>query len=232
MSKYNILIVEDEPAMLSGLKDNLEFEGYHVDTAIEGDSGLYKILNNNYNLVLLDVMLPNLSGFDICKKVRNDGIKTPIILLTAKGEEMDKVLGLEFGADDYITKPFGLRELLARIKAVLRRTVDSNNNEANNNIITIGNLKVNFNNYEALINDEQIKLSFKEFEILHYLWDKRNSIVSRDDILNDVWGNDYQPTSRTIDNFILKLRSKIENDPNRAKIILTVHGVGYKLIHQ
>ena len=232
MSKYNILIVEDEPAMLSGLKDNLEFEGYHVDTAIEGDSGLYKILNNNYNLVLLDVMLPNLSGFDICKKVRNDGIKTPIILLTAKGEEIDKVLGLEFGADDYITKPFGLRELLARIKAVLRRTVDSNNNEANNNIITIGNLKVNFNNYEALINDEQIKLSFKEFEILHYLWDKRNSIVSRDDILNDVWGNDYQPTSRTIDNFILKLRSKIENDPNRAKIILTVHGVGYKLIHQ
>jgi len=230
MSKYNILIVEDEPAMLSGLKDNLEFEGYNVDTAIEGDSGLNKILNNNYSLVLLDVMLPNLSGFDICRKVRNDGIKTPIILLTAKGEEMDKVLGLEFGADDYITKPFGLRELLARIKAVLRRTDHSNNNKTNNTIITIGNLKVNFDNYEAFINNEQIKLSFKEFEILHYLWDKRNSIVSRDDILNDVWGNDYQPTSRTIDNFILKLRSKIENDPNRARIILTVHGVGYKLI--
>jgi DNA-binding response OmpR family regulator len=175
-------------------------------------------------------MLPNLSGFDICRKVRNDGIKTPIILLTAKGEEMDKVLGLEFGADDYITKPFGLRELLARIKAVLRRTDDSNNSKTNNTIITIGNLKVNFNNYEAFINNEQIKLSFKEFEILHYLWDKRNSIVSRDDILNDVWGNDYQPTSRTIDNFILKLRSKIENDSNLAKIILTVHGVGYKLI--
>ena len=231
MSKYNILIVEDEPAMLSGLKDNLEFEGYNVDTAIEGDSGLKKILNNDYSLVLLDVMLPNLSGFDICKKVRNDGIKTPIILLTAKGEEMDKVLGLEFGADDYITKPFGLRELLARIKAVLRRTDDSNNNKTNNTIITIGNLKVNFNNYEAFTNNnEQIKLSFKEFEILHYLWDKRNSIVSRDEILNDVWGDDYQPTSRTIDNFILKLRSKIENDSNSAKIILTVHGVGYKLI--
>ena len=129
MSKYKILIVEDEPAMLSGLKDNLEFEGYNVDTAIEGDSGLNKILNNHYSLVLLDVMLPNLSGFDICRKVRNDGIKTPIILLTAKGEEMDKVLGLEFGADDYITKPFGLRELLARIKAVIRRTDDSNNNK-------------------------------------------------------------------------------------------------------
>ena len=231
MSKYNILIVEDEPAMLSGLKDNLEFEGYDVDTAIEGDSGLNKILNNHYSLVLLDVMLPNLSGFDICKKARNEGVQTPIILLTAKGEEMDKVLGLEFGADDYITKPFGLRELLARIKAVLRRTVDSNNIKADHSMTSIGHLKVNFNNYEAFINDEQIKLSFKEFEILHYLWDKRNSIVSRDDILNDVWGDDYQPTSRTIDNFILKLRSKIELDPNRAKIILTVHGVGYKLIH-
>ena len=231
MRKHNILIVEDEPAMLSGLPATLAFEGYNVDTAIEGDSGLHKILNNDYSLVLLDVMLPNLSGFDICRKVRNDGIKTPIILLTAKGEEMDKVLGLEFGADDYITKPFGLRELLARIKAVIRRTDDSNDNKTNNNNnITIGNLKVNFNNYEAFNNNEQIKLSFKEFEILHYLWDKRNSIVSRDDILNDVWGNDYQPTSRTIDNFILKLRSKIENDPNRAKIILTVHGVGYKLI--
>lgn len=231
MNKYNILIVEDEPAMLSGLKDNLEFEGYHVDTAIEGNSGLNKILNNNYSLVLLDVMLPNVSGFDICKKARNEGIKTPIILLTAKGEEMDKVLGLEFGADDYITKPFGLRELLARIKAVLRRTVDSNHNKADQSMTTIGHLKVNFNNYEAFVNEEQIKLSFKEFEILHYLWDKRNSIVSRDDILNDVWGNDYQPTSRTIDNFILKLRNKIESDPNQAKIILTVHGVGYKLIH-
>jgi DNA-binding response OmpR family regulator len=231
MEKYNILIVEDEPAMLSGLKDNLEFEGYMVDTAIEGESGLDKILNNAYHLVLLDVMLPNISGFDICKKVRQNGIQTPIILLTAKGEEIDKVLGLEFGADDYITKPFGLRELLARIKAVLRRTSDSTSSKSGSLVTTIGNLKVNFNNYEAFINEEQIKLSFKEFEILHYLWDNRNVIVSRDDILNDVWGNDYQPTSRTIDNFILKLRNKIENDPNQAKIILTVHGVGYKLIH-
>lgn len=231
MEKYNILIVEDEPAMLSGLKDNLEFEGYMVDTAIEGESGLDKILNNAYHLVLLDVMLPNISGFDICKKVRQNGIQTPIILLTAKGEEIDKVLGLEFGADDYITKPFGLRELLARIKAVLRRTSGSTSSKSGSLVTTIGNLKVNFNNYEAFINEEQIKLSFKEFEILHYLWDNRNVIVSRDDILNDVWGNDYQPTSRTIDNFILKLRNKIENDPNQAKIILTVHGVGYKLIH-
>jgi len=230
MSQYNILVVEDEPAMLSGLKDNLEFEGYQVDTANEGNLGLKKILENKYHLVLLDVMLPNISGFDICKNARKQGINTPIILLTAKGEEIDKVLGLEFGADDYITKPFGLRELLARIKAVLRRTSASNNALAGSAIV-IGCLSVNFDTYEATVNKESVKLSFKEFEILHYLWNKRNTTVSRDDLLNDVWGDDYQPTSRTIDNFILKLRNKIEKDPNQAKIILTVHGIGYKLIH-
>lgn len=230
MSQYNILVVEDEPAMLSGLIDNLEFEGYHVDSATEGNSGYKKIVENKYDLVLLDVMLPNISGFDICKNARSKGIKTPIILLTAKGEEIDKVLGLEFGADDYITKPFGLRELLARIKAVLRRTV-ALENQVTGNAIEIGCMTVNFDNYEAFVGDKDTKLSYKEFEILHYLWNNRNNTVSRDDLLNDVWGNDYQPTSRTIDNFILKLRNKIEHDPNQAKIIITVHGVGYKLIH-
>lgn len=230
MSKYNILVVEDEPAMLSGLKDNLEFEGYEVDTAPEGNLGLQKILENQYHLVLLDVMLPNISGFDICKKAREKGIQTPIILLTAKGEEIDKVLGLEFGADDYVTKPFSLRELLARVKAIIRRTANSSN-QTSGEMIAIGNMSVNFTNYEAFVDGKPVKLSFKEFEILHYLWDKRNNTVSRDDLLNDVWGQDYQPTSRTIDNFILKLRQKIEKDANQAKIILTVHGVGYKLIH-
>lgn len=230
MSKYNILVVEDEPAMLSGLKDNLEFEGYEVDTAPEGNEGLQKILENQYHLVLLDVMLPNISGFDICKKAREKGIQTPIILLTAKGEEIDKVLGLEFGADDYVTKPFSLRELLARVKAIIRRTANTSS-QTSGEVIAIGNMSVNFSNYEAFVDGKAVKLSFKEFEILHYLWDKRNNTVSRDDLLNDVWGQDYQPTSRTIDNFILKLRHKIEKDPNQAKIILTVHGVGYKLIH-
>lgn len=230
MGTYNILVVEDEPAMLSGLKDNLEFEGYEVDTAPEGNEGLQKILENQYHLVLLDVMLPNISGFDICKKVREKGIQTPIILLTAKGEEIDKVLGLEFGADDYVTKPFSLRELLARVKAIIRRTANTST-QTSGEVIAIGNMSVNFSNYEAFVDGQAVKLSFKEFEILHYLWDKRNNTVSRDDLLNDVWGQDYQPTSRTIDNFILKLRHKIEKDPNQAKIILTVHGVGYKLIH-
>jgi len=225
-----ILIVEDEQAMLAGLKDNLELEGYAIDTADDGMVGLDKILHNNYDLILLDVMLPNISGFDICKKVRKEGVATPIILLTAKGEEIDKVLGLEFGADDYITKPFSLRELFARIKAVLRRT-ESTRKNTNEDIVTIGKLNINFRNYEAFQGDKQIKMSHKEFEFLHYLWNMRNKVVSRDDLLDNVWGTDYIPSSRTVDNFILKLRQKIEEDTNNPKIILTVHGVGYKLIN-
>lgn len=224
-----ILIVEDEQAMLMGLKDNLEIEGYEIDTANDGQLGLDKILHNTYNLILLDVMLPNISGFDICKKARKEGIMTPIILLTAKGEEIDKVLGLELGADDYMTKPFSLRELFARIKAVLRRSNDTDQ-EFTNEEVNIGKLNINFTNYEAFDGITQVKMSHKEFEFIHYLWNKRKQVVSRDDLLDNVWGTDYIPSSRTVDNFILKLRQKIEEDSNNPKIILTVHGVGYKLI--
>ncbi len=225
-----ILIVEDEPSMLMGLKDNLEFESYQVDTAEDGEIGLEKICSNQYSLILLDVMLPKISGFDICKKAREKGIETPIILLTAKGEEIDKVLGLEFGADDYITKPFSLRELLARIRAVLRRTVN-HSPQVEESKVQIGRLSMNFISFEGFVDADEVKMSHKEVEILHYLWTNRNQIVSRDDLLDQVWGTDYQPTSRTIDNFILKLRNKIEEDPNHAKTILTVHGVGYRLVH-
>ncbi|WP_461638479.1 response regulator transcription factor [Labilibaculum euxinus] len=224
-----ILIVEDEPGMLMGLKDNMEFEGYQVDVADDGEIGLDKILGNEYSLVLLDVMLPKISGFDICKQVRKKGIATPIILLTARGEEIDKVLGLEFGADDYITKPFSLRELLARIRAVLRRTENRTESKANHTV-EIGKLSINFSSFEGFVDQQEVKMSHKEVEILNYLWDNKNTIVSRDDLLDHIWGTDYQPTSRTIDNFILKLRHKIEQDPNHAKIILTVHGVGYRLV--
>ena len=226
---YPILIVEDEPSMLMGLKDNLEFESYQVDTADDGEIGLKKILENQYSLVLLDVMLPKISGFDICKKARAKGIQTPIILLTARGEEIDKVLGLELGADDYITKPFSLRELLARIRAVLRRTQEVTSPKANEKL-QIGRLNIDFQSFEGFVEGEEVKMSHKEVEILHYLWDNKNKTVSRDDLLDKVWGMEYQPTSRTIDNFILKLRQKIEDDPNHAKIILTVHGVGYRLV--
>jgi DNA-binding response OmpR family regulator len=226
---HKILIVEDEPSMRLGLQDNLEFEGYEIDTAEEGDIGLKKIMENSYDLVLLDVMLPNLSGFDICKTVRKKGINTPIILLTAKGEEIDKVLGLELGADDYITKPFSLRELLARIKAVLRRGDTAAGITADHSI-EIGRIEVNFSSYTAFDNGLQVPLSHKEFEILNFLWKNRNRTVSRDDLLSNVWGYDEAPTTRTVDNFILKLRQKIEKDSNHPQIIVTVHGIGYKLI--
>ena len=226
MSK--ILVVEDEPDMRTGLKDNLEFEGYEVNFAEDGETGLKNIIEGNYDLVLLDVMLPKMSGFDVCKTVRKKGNNVPIILLTAKGEEIDKVLGLELGADDYVTKPFGLRELLARIKAVLRRGEEKA--KSKNTFVTIGGIEVNFSTYNALENALAVQMSHKEFEILHFLWNNKNSTVSRDDLLNNVWGYDESPTTRTVDNFILKLRQKIEKDPDHPKIILTVHGIGYKMI--
>jgi DNA-binding response OmpR family regulator len=223
-----ILIVEDELNMAQGLKDNLEFEGYQVEIASDGRNGLQKILQNGYDLILLDVMLPEISGFDICKAARKEGINTPIILLTARGEEIDKVLGLEFGADDYITKPFSLRELLARIKAILRRSPKEESAEPE--YIKFGRIKVNFKNYLALEGAGEIKMTHKEFELLHFLFKNAGKTVHRDDIISTVWGIDYEITTRTVDNFILKLRHKIEADPNNPKIVLTVHGVGYKMI--
>ena len=225
-----ILIVEDELNMVKGLKDNLEFEGYEVDTAMEGSSGLQKIQQNRYDLILLDIMLPEVSGFDICKIARKEGINTPIILLTAKGEEIDKVLGLELGADDYITKPFSLRELLARIKTVLRRAPNGKEGNGEPEFICIGNIKVNFKSYQAVEGTNEIKMSYKEFGILHYLYMNAGKIIQRDDLMSDVWGIEFDISTRTVDNFILKLRQKIEVDPNNPKIILTVHGMGYKMI--
>lgn len=228
MSK--ILIVEDEANMRRGLKDNFEFEDYEVDTAEDGEKGLQKILDNRYDLIILDVMMPRMSGFDVCRTARKKGITTPVILLTAKGEEIDKVLGLELGADDYVTKPFSLRELIARVKAILRRTENSSSAQAITNNIKIGKLEINFSSYTALRNNSPVNLSHKEFEIIRHLWKKRNQTVSRDELLNEIWGYEENPTTRTVDNFIVKLRQKIEQDANHPQIILTVHGIGYKLI--
>lgn len=222
-----ILIVDDEPSMRIGLKDNLEFEGYEVEAASDGEEGLSKILSNNYDLIVLDVMMPKMSGFDVCKKVREAKNEVPIILLTAKGEEIDKVLGLEIGADDYITKPFGLRELLARIKAILRRTIKQDDNEK---LINIGKMEFDFEKYSAFENNKPVQLSFKEFEVLHYLWENKNSTVSRNELLKNVWDQNSFITSRSVDNFILRLRKKVEKDANNPQIILTVHGIGYKMI--
>jgi len=223
-----ILIIEDEPAMLLGLKDNLEIESYQVEIESDGESGLHKIKTGNYDLILLDVMLPKLSGFDVCKAARAAGNTTPIILLTARGEEIDKVLGLEFGADDYITKPFSVRELLARIKAILRRNQPRTSTE--NSFVTIGQLQVDFNAFFAKTQDKEVKLSHKEFEILSYLHKNGNKIISRDELLEKVWGYEEQITTRTVDNFIARIRQKVESNPNQPRIILTVHGSGYKMV--
>lgn len=176
---YKILIAEDEPNMRLGLKDNLEFEGYTVELAENGTEGLELILKQTYDLILLDVMMPGMSGLDVCKKAREKGVSTPILLLTAKSEEMDKVLGLELGADDYVTKPFSLRELLARIKAILRRGGLKTSTKAT----TIGKLSVNFETYTSANLSGPVRMSHKEYDILHYLFQKKNEIVTRYDLL-------------------------------------------------
>jgi len=224
MSK--ILVVDDEENLRNGLKDNFEFDGYEVDIAENGLDAHEKICNNYYDLIILDVMMPKLSGIDLCKKIRKEENNTPIIFLTAKGEEIDKILGLELGADDYITKPFSLRELLARVKTILRRT---ENSLVKSKAILIGKLKVDFISFSASDENGDVNLSHKEFELLQYLWEHKGKTTSREDLLKNVWGDIYL-TTRTVDNFIVRLRQKIEVNPDKPKIILTVHGIGYKMI--
>ncbi|MBE0644610.1 MAG: response regulator transcription factor [Bacteroidetes bacterium] len=224
----HILVIEDEADMRRGLVDNLHFEGHTTAEAADGKEGLALILSAPSDLILLDVMMPGINGFDVCRAVRAQGIVTPIIMLTAKGEEIDRVLGLELGADDYMTKPFSLRELLARVKAVLRRTQRNAAPAASS--VSIGNLLVNFHAYSATAAGRDVALTHKEYEVLRYLYEHRGQTVSRDQLLQDVWGYDESISSRSIDNFILKLRQKIEDDPAHPRCILTVHGIGYKLI--
>lgn len=223
-----ILIIEDEPDMRLGLEKNLTYEGYDVETVADGESGLDRLKTESYNLILLDVMLPGIDGFDLCKQLREEGINTPIIYLTARGQEMDKVIGLELGAEDYITKPFSLRELSARIKVVLRR--QNRDDDIENRIIQVGKIEVDLNNYVALNDGQAVNMTHREFEILKYLFHKKNEIVSREELLDEIWGKDEFVTRRTVDNFVYKLRKKIEKNPDNPKHIITVHKVGYKLI--
>lgn len=222
-----ILIIEDDPAMQAGLRDNLEFEGYDVDAAGDGKAGLQSLTDNAYDLVILDVMLPAMSGFDVLKRAREKGNRTPVIMLTAKGEEIDKVLGLELGADDYMTKPFSLRELLARVKAILRRV---ENTVPGASAMRLDLFEANFATYAASRDGQPVDMTSREFEVLRFLWDHRNRTVSRDQLLTNVWGYDESVSTRTVDNFILKLRQKIEEDPSHPKHLITIHGTGYKLI--
>jgi len=212
-----------------GLADNLSFEGYEVDTAGDGDAAMRKLADSSWDLVILDVMMPKMSGFDVLKAMRKQGMGTPVIMLTARGQEMDRVLGLELGADDYIVKPFSLRELLARVKAVLRRT-DTQTAEARQGKVAIGKLMVDFQTGQAWEGDGEVDVPHREMELLHYLWKHNGESISRERILEEVWGFDEAPTSRTVDNFIVKLRQKVEPIEGNPKFILSVHGIGYKLV--
>jgi len=226
-----VLIIEDEASILRGLKDNLEAEGYSVITSSDGKKGLEKALKENVNLVLLDLMLPGINGLDICKQIKLKKIALPIIMLTAKSTEADKVLGLGLGADDYITKPFGVSELLARVKAVLRRvTVHKKAKEEKITSYKIGNVFIDFVKLEAKNAKKKLKLSKKEFDIIEYLIKRKGEVVTRNDLLDAVWGYESFPTTRTVDNFIARIRKQIEDKPAKPKYLLSMRSAGYKLV--
>jgi two-component system alkaline phosphatase synthesis response regulator PhoP len=222
-----ILVIEDEPQMLLGLRDNLELEGYDVQTAADGDEGLHKAASTSPDLVILDIMLPKRNGFDVCRELRARNLSTPIVMLTARSAETDKVLGLELGADDYVTKPFSITELLARVRAVLRR---SNPQRQASETVRIGDIDFDFRLHQARRGQTRVEFTAREFELLRYLVQHVGQVVTREQILNDVWGYEEYPTTRTIDNFVAKLRQKIEKAPHAPEHILTIHGSGYKFV--
>ncbi len=224
----NILVVEDEIEMANGLKDALQFDGHEVALAFDGDDGLDKGVDPALDLIVLDIKLPKKTGFDVCREIRARKIKTPIIILTARGREVDKVLGLELGADDYITKPFSVMELLARIKAVLRRYEEKQ--AGTGEWVQIGKIRVNFEHYSAASGENPLELLHKEMQILKHFWQHKGEVISRDQLLDEIWGYDVYPSTRTVDNYIVKLRKHIEDDPNHPRHIITVYGIGYKFI--
>jgi len=223
-----ILIIEDEEDLIKGLKLNLSDEGYDVVWAVNGAEGLRKALGETPDLIILDIMLPEMNGLDVCRELRQKKIDTPIIMLTAKGEEIDKVVGLEIGADDYMTKPFSIRELLARIKTQLRRT--ERNLKAVLKVYSFGDIEIDFAQYKVRHQGKELDFTSLEMDILKYFIAHRGEVVARNDLLDKIWGYESFPTTRTIDNHILKLRKKIEEDPAHPKYILSVYGGGYRFI--
>src|SRR6478735_3055522 len=213
-----ILVIEDEPQMLLGLRDNLELEGYEVVTAADGEDGLAKAISTAPDLVILDITLPRKNGFEVCRELRARANPTPVVMLTARSQETEKVLGLELGADDYVTKPFSITELLARGRASGLETCK------------IGDIEINFRTHQAHRAGQRIDFTAREFDLLRYLVAHTGQVVTREQILNQVWGYEESPTTRTIDNFVAKLRQKIEKSPHEPEHILTVHGAGYKFV--
>jgi DNA-binding response OmpR family regulator len=222
-----ILIVEDEPNMVAGLRDNFEFEGHQVITAGDGVAGLERAIAESPDLVILDVMMPRMSGLDVCKQLKSKRPSIPIIMLTARGQEVDKVVGLELGADDYVTKPFSIRELLARVKAVLRRARIAPKTDEK---YSFGEVEVNLRSCQVSRKGRALDFSSKEFELLKYFLIHPGETLSRDRLLEDVWGYDRFPTTRTVDAHIVRLRQKVEPKPEEPRFILTVHGTGYKFV--
>ncbi len=221
-----ILLVEDEAGLIITLTDRLESEGFEVKTATDGEIGLALALSENFDLMILDVMLPKKNGLDVCRDLRQKGISTPILMLTAKGEILDKVLGLKLGADDYLTKPFEVIELLARIEALLRRSPQTFQNSAES--FRFGDVTIDFKRAEVIKENNPIELSAMEFKLLQFLIENRGMVHSRDELLDEVWGYDAMPSTRTVDVHVAWLRQKLETNPKHPKFIQTVHGFGYK----
>ena len=222
-----ILIIEDDPAIQAGLVASLEEEHYEVLAASDGERGYQMGRRENIDLIILDLMLPNKNGQEVCRDLRKDGVSTPVIMLTSKREEMDKVLGLELGADDYVTKPFSIRELHARVKALLRRKGELKKEIEE---YAFGSVHLDFKKQEAVKGKKPLKLSTKEFEILKYFVQHESEVVTRQMMLDDVWGYENFPTTRTVDNYILTIRKKVEDNPSKPKHLLTVHTAGYKFV--
>lgn len=227
-----ILVIDDEPDIVELVSYNLKKEGFQVDTCFDGESAIVKIRDNSYDLIILDLMLPGMQGLELCRIIRKEPATTdiPVIMLTAKSEEVDKVLGLEMGADDYITKPFSPRELVARAKAVLRRAEVKKaptSDVITQGVIKIKDMVIDKEKYTVSVGDKNIKLSATEFKLLTYLAERPNKIYGRDHLLDAVWGNDVYVEPRTVDVHIRRLRTKIENDPNNPEYIKTMRGIGY-----
>lgn len=222
-----ILIVEDEPNMVAGLRDNFEFEGYEVLSAYNGVEGLERALAESPDLVVLDVMMPKMSGLDVCKQLKAKRPSIPIIMLTARGQEVDKVVGLELGADDYVTKPFSIRELIARVKAVLRR---SRTLPKEHDRYAFGDADINLHTCQVTRGGKDVELSAMEFELLKYFICHAGEVLTRDRLLEEVWGYDSYPSTRTVDAHLVRLRQKLEPDPEQPHFFLTVHGMGYRFV--
>jgi len=224
---YKILIIEDDRSILKAVETNLVGEGYEVETAMDGLTGLERASDPSQDLILLDLMLPKLPGEEICRRLRQNGITTPILFLTAKSEEEHRIAGFELGADDYVAKPFSIRELLGRIQAILRRAAGQKHLLAHYHFADVA---LDFVKMEARKGDQPVVLTTREFAILRLMVSNKGVVISRDRLLNEVWGYDAYPSTRTVDNQIVKLRQKLEDDPENPRFILTVRGTGYKFV--